>query len=96
MRLKLFIVLMLTLISVANGREIAIVSPQEYTYISAVGWNVTSPTFSPDSTLIMFDMQGNVNFPVDLLNSLDSMQAELISERNMKNWLVNNNWIEEE
>jgi len=91
----IIIALLTKVIFAMQNRYFAVMSPTDYTAIAETGWNVSEPIWKPDSMAVMFDKQGNVRFTDDERAVLDSLDALLIPVSEVKNWLVENGWIEE-
>ena len=76
----------------ATDRYFALTSPETYQSLCVVGWSVSQPRYSPDSTQVLFDKPGNVDFTDTESAILDSLGAIMIPESQIQAWLNENGW----
>ena len=94
--LKFLIPIILASSLSATARDFAVVMPVVYTQLAAAGWDISLPIWRPDSTLVLFDRQGNVPFTAEQTAMLDSLGAVRVPEAGVADWLRENGWLNEE
>ena len=78
----------------AFGRDFAVTTPRVYWHCFDSGWNVVPhPIWKPDSSLVMFDTQGNAEFTDVQKMLLSAWGAEFVDVDSISSWLVKNRWV---
>ena len=82
---------------VAPGdRMIAVSTPAVHGEFVLRGWAVSSPVWKPDSSRIIFDKPGNVDFSeVEKEFLSGSPDTQLILERDVRQWMLTNGWTDD-
>jgi hypothetical protein len=75
------------------ARDFAVVQPDVYTQLAHAGWDISQPLWKPDSTQVIFDRPGNVDFTLEETAALDSLGAVRVPDSQVRDWLRNNGWI---
>jgi hypothetical protein len=78
----------------AECHQFVISPPEAYQNLVASGWEISSqPVWSPDSSLVLFDKQGNVPFTRAELDSLEADSTlTIIADVNIQIWLEEHGW----
>lgn len=81
-------------ISSLTGRDFAVTPFAAYDSLVQAGWELSTPLYSPDSSLVMFDIPGNIDFtPVQKESIAGIPGAMLISSSMVYSWQLANEWI---
>ena len=92
MKFALIFIISMLMHGPAAARDIALADSADYHHLAALGWTVSSPRFSPDSSQVIFDKPGNVDFSTDEKALLDSLGVQRIPESSIREWLDQNAW----
>ena len=90
--LRLIILLLLTCLPSLTARDFAVADTADYKQFVAAGWELSGPRFSPDSSQVLFDKPGNIDFDAAERLTLDSLGVQLIPEDAVRGWLQSNDW----
>lgn len=67
-----------------------------YDSLKDAGWPISPvPTWKPDSSLVLFDVNGDVPFSPEQILALDDLGAVIIAESGIQEYLSSNSWIVE-
>ena len=83
---------------VPTGTRFAVSSFAVYDSLHRAGWDISgSPRWKPDSTAVLFDREGNIPFTPGQLDGLSDLNALVIAESGIVEYLADNNWeVQEE
>lgn len=78
------------------GRSFIVSTPADYQFLVNQGWALSTPIWKPDSSLVLVDKPGNIPFTALENNVLDSLGVQRIPGPLVRDWLLTNEWIEED
>ena len=85
---------MLVLALPVSARDFVVSTPDVYQALIGAGWELSEPRYSPDSTEVLFDKPGNVDFSAAEKTALDSAGVTRIPESVILWWMEENGWVE--
>ncbi len=77
------------------ARGFAVMTPENYAACAAQGWTLSPPVWKPDSTAVLCDKPGNVDFTSAERLTLDSLDAVIIGADTVAAWMQMDGWIQE-